>query len=170
MEQTFYLLFLSITSILHLYILFLVLVEQIHGEQIHRAIFQWGGPQGQHMILYIKMFVVACSFHMMHRPVREPLCEPLESHYASRTFYVSLYLELHRDPGWRFVDSKSSLNPRLFMLPTVLRRWSWCYSCFVWLCGFYYGAFHVESCLALWSRVVVVVVVFLCFFFFFSHV
>ena len=32
------------------------------------------------------------------------------------------------------------------MLPTVLRRWSWCYSYFVWLCGFYCGAFHVETC------------------------
>ena len=25
------------------------------------------------------------------------------------------------------------------MLPTVLMRWSWCYSYFVWLYGFYYG-------------------------------
>ena len=40
------------------------------------------------------------------------------------------------------------------MLPTVLRRWSGCYSYFVWLCGFYYGAFHVEACLALCFRVV----------------
>ena len=34
------------------------------------------------------------------------------------------------------------------MLPIILRRWSWCYSYFVWLCGFYYEAFHVESYLA----------------------
>ena len=34
----------------------------------------------------------------------------LGSHYVSRTFYVYLYLELHRDPGWRFVDSKSALH------------------------------------------------------------
>ena len=27
------------------------------------------------------------------------------------------------------------------MLPTVLRWWSWLYSYFVWLCGFYYGFF-----------------------------
>ena len=39
------------------------------------------------------------------------------------------------------------------MLPTVLRRWSWCYSYCVCLCGFHFGAFHVESCLALCSRV-----------------
>ena len=38
------------------------------------------------------------------------------------------------------------------MLPTVLRRWSLCYFYFVWLCGFYYGAFHVESCVALFVR------------------
>ena len=41
------------------------------------------------------------------------------------------------------------------MLPTVLRRRSWCYS--YCLCGFvdvYYWPFHVESCLALCSRVV----------------
>ena len=34
-----------------------------------------------------------------------------------------------------------------------LRRWSWCYSYFVWLCCFYYGAFDDESCVALCSRV-----------------
>ena len=34
------------------------------------------------------------------------------------------------------------------MLTTVLRRWSWCNSYFVWLCGFYYQGFHPESCLA----------------------
>ena len=39
------------------------------------------------------------------------------------------------------------------MPPTVLRQWSWCFSYLVWLCGFYYGAFHVEFCLALCSRV-----------------
>ena len=36
---------------------------------------------------------------------------------------------------------------------TVIRRWSWFYSYFVWLCDYYYGAFRVESCLALFSRV-----------------
>lgn len=30
----------------------------------------------------------------------------------------------------------------------VLRLWSWCNSYFVQLCGFYYKAFHVGSCLA----------------------
>ena len=32
----------------------------------------------------------------------------LGSHYASRTIYecILLYNELHRDPGWRVVDSK----------------------------------------------------------------
>ena len=32
----------------------------------------------------------------------------LGSHDESRTYYVYLYLELHRDPGWRFVDNKSA--------------------------------------------------------------
>ena len=40
---------------------------------------------------------------------------------------------------WR---SKGALNPRWFMLPIVLRRWSRCNSYFVWHCGFYYEAFH----------------------------
>ena len=39
------------------------------------------------------------------------------------------------------------------MLPTVRRLWPWCNSYCLWLCGFYYGTFHVESCLALCSRV-----------------
>ena len=46
------------------------------------------------------------------------------------------------------------------MLPTVLRRCPWCYSYLVWLCGFHFGVFHVESCLALCSRVVVVLLLF----------
>ena len=37
---------------------------------------------------------------------------------------------------------------RLFMLPTVLRRWSWYNSYFVWFCGLCYEAFHVKSYLA----------------------
>ena len=45
------------------------------------------------------------------------------------------------------------------MLPTVLRRWPWCYSYFLWLCGFYYRAFHVVLPCSLFS-----------FFFFFSPV
>ena len=32
---------------------------------------------------------------------------------------------------------------RWFMLLTVLRRWSRCCSCSVWLCGLYYGALYV---------------------------
>ena len=40
------------------------------------------------------------------------------------------------DPGWRFVDSKRVVTHRLFMLPTVLRRWSWYCFYFVWLCVF----------------------------------
>ena len=32
------------------------------------------------------------------------------------------------------------------MQPTVLKRWSWCCSYIVWLCGFYYGGIHVDSC------------------------
>ena len=42
-----------------------------------------------------------------------------------------------------FVDSKSTLNTRWFMLPTVIKRLSWYNSYFVWLCGFDYKAFHV---------------------------
>ena len=49
------------------------------------------------------------------------------------------------------------------MLPTVQRRWSWCYSNFVWLCDFYYGTFYFESCLAFCSQVL-----FFFFFFFFA--
>ena len=53
-----------------------------------------------------------------------------------------------------FRQQKCFKSPsRLFMLPTVLMRWSWCSSDFVWFCGVYYGAFHVESCLALCSGV-----------------
>ena len=37
------------------------------------------------------------------------------------------------------------------MLLNVIWRWSWCSSYLVLLCGFYYGAFHVESCPALCS-------------------
>ena len=55
------------------------------------------------------------------------------------------------------------------MLSTVLRRYSWCYTYFVWLCAFYYGAFHVESCFALCPHVVFVVVV-VCFVLFFVFV
>ena len=36
---------------------------------------------------------------------------------------------------------------------TVLRRGAGVILIFVWLCGVYYGEFHVESCLALCSRV-----------------
>ena len=38
------------------------------------------------------------------------------------------------------------------MLPTVLRRWSWCYSYFVWLCGFtlLFVIDFFQSWLALW--------------------
>ena len=65
----------------------------------------------------------------------------------------------------KFVDSKSALTRRIplsprpppppppFMLLTVLRRWSRCCSYSVWLCGIYYGALHVWSCLALCSPV-----------------
>ena len=37
----------------------------------------------------------------------------------------------------------------------------------VWVCSFYYGAFHVESGLVLCSHVVVVLFCCCCFFFFF---
>ena len=37
------------------------------------------------------------------------------------------------------------------MLPTVLRQWSWPCSYFVWLCGFYYGAFRVVLPCSLFS-------------------
>ena len=30
--------------------------------------------------------------------------------YANRTLYIYLYKEFHRDPGSRFVDSKSALH------------------------------------------------------------
>ena len=39
------------------------------------------------------------------------------------------------------------------VLPTILMRWSWCNSYFMWLCGFQYGAFPVEYCRALYSCV-----------------
>ena len=39
------------------------------------------------------------------------------------------------------------------MWQRLSRWWPWCYSHSVWLCGFYYGAFHAESCLALCSCV-----------------
>ena len=59
----------------------------------------------------------------------------------------------------KFVDSKSILNPPAptpgkFMLITVLRLWSRCWSYSVWLCGVYYGALNVlKACLALCPRV-----------------
>ena len=34
----------------------------------------------------------------------------LENHFASRTLYVFSNSELHREPGWRFVNSKIALN------------------------------------------------------------
>ena len=46
------------------------------------------------------------------------------------------------------------------MIPTVLMRWSWCYSYFfVWICGFYCGAFHLVLSRSLFS----------CFFSHFYH-
>ena len=50
------------------------------------------------------------------------------------------------------MDSKSALNPRQLMILTILKRWSWRCSYFVWLCVFYYGSFHVEACLVLCPR------------------
>ena len=89
----------------------------------------------------------------------------LAGHIHFRTFYdffcIKNYIETQ---GEDLSTVKVLYASRQFMLPNVLRRWSWCYSYFVWLCGFYYGVFHVESCLVLCSRVVVVF--FFLFFFF----
>ena len=62
----------------------------------------------------------------------------LGSHYTNRTFYVFLYF-------------KNYISPQGEDLPTVQRRYTLCYSYVVWLCGFYYGAFYVESCLVLFA-------------------
>ena len=59
-------------------------------------------------------------------------------------------------PRMTICPQSKYFNPsptRLFKLPTVLRCWPWCCSYFVWPYGFYYKAFHVESCLALCSQV-----------------
>ena len=55
------------------------------------------------------------------------------------------------------------------MLPIVLRRWSLCYSYFMWLCGIYYWELHAEFCLALCSRVFAASVCFLCICLFILH-
>ena len=65
--------------------------------------------------------------------------------YRLWTFYVFLYKELHRDPGWRFVDSKSALIAPVVCTTDCLRRWPWYISYLVWFCGIYYEDFRVES-------------------------
>ena len=54
-----------------------------------------------------------------------------------------------------------SFNPTqvVYAADPLLRRWSWCYSYIGWLCGFYYGALHVESYLALCYQIVVLSVI-----------
>ena len=70
--------------------------------------------------------------------------------------FIYFVLRITTGPRVKFVDSKSALTPR--SLPGSL-----CYRPskvvvlllflrFVWLCGFYYWPFHVESCLALCSQ------------------
>ena len=63
-------------------------------------------------------------------------------------------LRITSGPGVKFVDSKSALSPSVVYATdrskaVVLVPFLF----FVWLCGFCYWPFHVESCLALCSRV-----------------
>ena len=71
---------------------------------------------------------------------------------------MSFVLRITSGPRVKFVDSKTIFTPpappppkkQLFMLLTVLRRWSRCFSYSLWVCGLYYGVLHVlKSCLAL---------------------
>ena len=49
---------------------------------------------------------------------------------------------------------KSALNPRWFILLTVLRRWSRCWSYTLLLCGLFYEAIYLKSCLVLFCSCV----------------
>ena len=51
-----------------------------------------------------------------------------------------MFLRVASRPRVKLVSCKSALNPRWFTLPTVLRRWSRCWSYSLLLCGLFYGA------------------------------
>ena len=60
-------------------------------------------------------------------------------------------LRVASGPRVKLASCKSALNPRWFALPTVLRRWSRCYSYSLLLCGLFYEAiccmsFRVSFC------------------------
>ena len=57
--------------------------------------------------------------------------------------FMYFVLRITSGPRVKICRSKSALNP--------LRRWSCCYFYYVWIGGFYNGAFHIKSCLALCS-------------------
>ena len=69
-----------------------------------------------------------------------------------RTEFLCIYvLRVASGPRVKLASCKSALNPRWFSLPTVLRRWSQCYSYFLLLCGLFYEAiccmsFRVSFC------------------------
>ena len=49
----------------------------------------------------------------------------------------------------KLAGRKSALNTRWFILLTVLRQWSRCYSCSLLLCGLFYETICFKSCLVL---------------------
>ena len=57
-------------------------------------------------------------FTLTHWPSSEPLCEP--------NFYVISVLRVASGSRVKLAGRKSALNPRWFILLTVLRRWSRC--------------------------------------------
>ena len=56
--------------------------------------------------------------------VRQPRCKPKNC----------VCLEHHRNPGWRFVHSKTCFNFLIVFLLTFWRRWFWCFYTFVCFC------------------------------------
>ena len=65
-------------------------------------------------------------------------------------------LRVASGPRVKLVSCKGALNPRWFVLPTVLRRWSRCKSYSLLLCGLFYEAiccmsFRVTFCSCVFS-------------------
>ena len=91
----------------------------------------------------------------LHRPVWVwPGRKLPKTHFLmTRLLSIHYLIAVENSNDNDFSSSSTLLKDPHCLLPTVLRRWSWCWSYFVWLRGLNYVAFHVESCLALSSRI-----------------
>ena len=65
--------------------------------------------------------------------------------------FIIFVLRITSEPRVKFVDRKRSLNPKVVYATDHSKAVVPVSS--GWLCGLYYGALHVKSCLALCPRV-----------------